>query len=126
MTTIFIIVVWVLTSVAVGYRADLRGRDFVGWIFLSLLISPLVAAFILFLLPARARLGPATTTQDPRWANLRALTPDMEAQTKVEEATRQAAVEARRRREDRQAVIGSIIAVGLILSLFLVFYLNAQ
>jgi NADH:ubiquinone oxidoreductase subunit 6 (subunit J) len=52
--------VWVLAivldivfAIAMGFRANERNRNSVGWFLISLLITPLISAALLFLLPAR-------------------------------------------------------------------------
>ena len=75
--------------------------------------SPLVAGILLFVLPPKAVAVKAPA--DPRWENLHSTPlPD-----------KQGAIAARGRKQDRQAIIGSIIAVGLILGLFLFFWVSA-
>lgn len=58
-----IIAVWVIFSIVVGIGAAYRGRSGIGWIFLSLLISPLLALILLMLLPSR-RVAPGTPTPE--------------------------------------------------------------
>ena len=42
---------WVLLSVVVGFAANTRGRNGGGWFVLALLISPLIAGFLVLALP---------------------------------------------------------------------------
>ena len=52
----WIVVGWLIFSIVVGAAAGARGRSGFAWVLLSLLISPLVAAIILAILPdPRAR-----------------------------------------------------------------------
>jgi hypothetical protein len=51
MTTLVGFIIWIVFGVAVGIRATHRGRNAWGWLFISILISPLLAAILLFLLP---------------------------------------------------------------------------
>ena len=48
---IIAIISWLVFAVVVGYVADQRGRSAVGWVVLSLLISPLIAGVFLLLIP---------------------------------------------------------------------------
>jgi hypothetical protein len=127
--TLLIIGFWLVLSVALSFRAEIRGRSFGGWLILSLLISPLAAGILLFVLPPIIK-HKAPPPKDPRWHNLRALQPDMAvaaaALQAAQEANKQGALGARRRHQDRQAIIGALIAVGLILFLFLTFALTAN
>jgi hypothetical protein len=41
---------WILFSVVVGVAANARGRDGVGWFFLALIISPLVALLLVLVM----------------------------------------------------------------------------
>jgi hypothetical protein len=43
---------WVGISIAVAVAADSKGRSAVGWFFLALLISPLIAGLIILALPS--------------------------------------------------------------------------
>jgi hypothetical protein len=42
---------WLLASAVIGVGANSRGRSGVGWFFMSILISPLLAVILLFLMP---------------------------------------------------------------------------
>jgi hypothetical protein len=53
MLEIFLII-WIVFSIAVGLRAEVRGRDKFRWCLLSVFTSPLLAAALLFLLPPAA------------------------------------------------------------------------
>jgi hypothetical protein len=44
MTTLVGFIIWIVFGVAVGIRATHRGRNAWGWLFISILISPLLAA----------------------------------------------------------------------------------
>ena len=99
---ILMLVGWIVFSIAVAKRAKNRNRDFGGWLILSLLFSPLAGALLVFILPP---LPP----REPR----RIVPENPEARA------------ARLKRQDRQAIIGSAIAVGLILGLFVFFWLIA-
>jgi hypothetical protein len=45
------ILVWLIFSILVGVAAERRGRSGIGWVFFALLLSPLIAAIVLALLP---------------------------------------------------------------------------
>jgi hypothetical protein len=95
--TIVILTFWIAFSVVIGIRAKYRNRDRAAWTLLSLLISPLLALIFLLILPPlqpRPRPRPRLVTESP------------EART------------VRIKRQDRQAIIGATVAVGLILSFF--------
>jgi hypothetical protein len=47
-----LIFLWLVFAVAVGVAANSRGRNPVGWFFISIFLSPLVRAFLLFAMPA--------------------------------------------------------------------------
>jgi len=53
MEMIFVLPFWVVASIAIGVAAKARGRDALGWFFLALLISPLLAPLILAAYPLR-------------------------------------------------------------------------
>jgi|SRR6476646_5332803 hypothetical protein len=47
-----LIVFWVIFAIVVAVAANSRGRDSVGWFILACLISPLLAAILLALMPS--------------------------------------------------------------------------
>jgi hypothetical protein len=47
------IIIWLVLAIVIGVAAARRGRSGLGWLFLSLILSPLVAAILLALLPDR-------------------------------------------------------------------------
>ncbi len=47
------IVIWFVLALIIGVAAARRGRSGLGWVFLSLMLSPLFAAIVLALLPDR-------------------------------------------------------------------------
>lgn len=49
-----IISVWVVLSVIVGYVATQKKHDFVGFFFLSLLISPIISLLVLIAIPVKS------------------------------------------------------------------------
>jgi len=51
--SLLVFIFWAALSLALGFAARERGRSF-GWTFLSLLISPPVAGFLLYVLPKKA------------------------------------------------------------------------
>jgi len=53
MMTLFALIIWIVFSIAVGIRARHRNRSLCGWLFLSLLISPLLTIILVFVLPER-------------------------------------------------------------------------
>jgi len=46
-----VVVVWVTVSIIVGVAANSRGRNGVGWFFVSLLLSPIIALLLLLVFP---------------------------------------------------------------------------
>jgi hypothetical protein len=54
---VFFVIGWLACSIAVGVAAEARGRDNITWVFLALLISPLLAAIILVAYPVRFEPG---------------------------------------------------------------------
>lgn len=64
----FSALLWLLLSVLVGVAAGRRNRDGFGWFVLSVLISPLVAAFLLLALGAGSpRYGRLTKFEKEDW-----------------------------------------------------------
>jgi len=47
------IIIWLALAIVIGVAAARRGRSGLGWLFLSLILSPLIAAMLLALLPDR-------------------------------------------------------------------------
>jgi hypothetical protein len=47
------IIIWLALAIVIGVAAARRGRSGLGWLFLSLTLSPLIAAILLALLPDR-------------------------------------------------------------------------
>lgn len=47
---IFTFILWILLSITVSYGARNRRRDGTGWFFLALLLSPVLAGFMLIVL----------------------------------------------------------------------------
>jgi hypothetical protein len=47
------IIIWLALAIVIGVAAARRGRSGLGWLFLSLVLSPLIAAILLALLPDR-------------------------------------------------------------------------
>jgi hypothetical protein len=45
------IIIWLVLAIVIAVAAARRGRSGLGWLFLSLILSPLVAAILLALLP---------------------------------------------------------------------------
>jgi hypothetical protein len=60
---VVIFIFWIAFSIALGFAARERGRS-VGWMFLSLLISPLIAGIFLYILPKKA------ARRYPFWSSL--------------------------------------------------------
>ena len=54
-----LVVGWLIFAIVVGVGADSRGRSGIGWFFLSVLISPLLAFVLLVLLPSLKSAGGA-------------------------------------------------------------------
>lgn len=46
-----IVVVWLFFAALVGWAAGTKGRNGFGWFFIAILISPLIAAIIVLLVP---------------------------------------------------------------------------
>jgi hypothetical protein len=118
MTFLLILALYIVFAVAIGNRAAARGRSAVGWMFLTLaalpiavlfygpafVIWPIVVALLLFLLPALEVVSLAPP--DPRWRQLRALTPNViEAQWNERRAARW--------RRDRQAIVSALTLAGI-------------
>jgi hypothetical protein len=103
MTTLIFLAIWVALAIAIGIRAKTRGRSKGALIFWSLAISPLLAAIFLFLLPVKP--PPA---------------PQKHLELESDESRR-----TRLKRQDLQAIFGSVAAVAAILGLFLFFWLSA-
>ena len=47
------IVIWLVLAIVIGVAAARRGRSGLGWLVASLILSPLIAAILLALLPDR-------------------------------------------------------------------------
>jgi hypothetical protein len=47
------LVIWLVLAIIIGAAAARRGRTGIGWVFLALILSPLVAAIVLAFLPDR-------------------------------------------------------------------------
>jgi hypothetical protein len=47
------IIIWLVLAIVIGVAAARRGRSGLGWLLLSLIVSPLVASILLALLPDR-------------------------------------------------------------------------
>lgn len=52
---------WTVLSIAVGIGASSRGRSGFGWFLISLLLSPLIGAFLVLVFP---KIGPAVVSRD--------------------------------------------------------------
>jgi hypothetical protein len=50
----FIVAIYVIICVCIGYAAESRGGSATGWFLLSIVTSPVLAVIILFLLPERS------------------------------------------------------------------------
>lgn len=48
-----ILVFWVIASIVVGVIANSRGRFWIPWMFLALLITPLLAGLLVLVLPSK-------------------------------------------------------------------------
>ena len=51
MGELVILIVWVIVSIIVGIAANARGRNGVGWFFVSILLSPVLALLLLLVFP---------------------------------------------------------------------------
>jgi phosphotransferase system glucose/maltose/N-acetylglucosamine-specific IIC component len=47
------IIIWLALAIVIGIAAARRGRSGLGWLVASLIVSPLIAAILLALLPDR-------------------------------------------------------------------------
>jgi hypothetical protein len=47
------IIIWLVLAIVIGIAAARRGRSGLGWLVASVLLSPLIAAILLALLPDR-------------------------------------------------------------------------
>jgi hypothetical protein len=47
------IIIWLVLAIVIGVAAARRGRSGLGWLVASLILSPLIAAILLALLPDR-------------------------------------------------------------------------
>jgi hypothetical protein len=45
------IIIWLALAIVIAVAAARRGRSGLGWLFVSLILSPLIAAILLVLLP---------------------------------------------------------------------------
>lgn len=59
----FIVILWLVMSIFCGWIASQKGRSFLGWMLLSLLLSPLLAIVGLIAVPSRQ--APAAPAYDP-------------------------------------------------------------
>jgi hypothetical protein len=50
---LFALVIWLVLAILIGSAAARRGRSGIGWVFISLIASPLLAAIVLAFLPDR-------------------------------------------------------------------------
>ena len=66
------IVIWLVLAIVLGVAAARRGRSGLGWRVASLILSPLIAAIVLALLPDRryeellSRLAAQNAAADPK------------------------------------------------------------
>jgi len=66
------IVIWLVLAIVLGVAAARRGRSGLGWLVASLILSPLIAAIVLALLPDRryeellSRLAAQNAAADPK------------------------------------------------------------
>lgn len=49
-----IVVIWLVLAAACGWWAAKRGRSWVAWLVIALLVSPIIAGMVLVVLPVRA------------------------------------------------------------------------
>ena len=129
----FIFILWIALSIVIGVAADARGRDGTGWFLLSLLISPLLAGIILFVLPAHIsrkvlrtlRICPACAELVKREARIckhcGTRLPPLAVTLESNEARA-----ARLKGQDRQAIMASIVVMGTIFPFFLMMFMQAK
>lgn len=55
---------WLIFAIVVGVGASGRGRSGFGWFLLAMIISPLLAVILLFLLPVRTRSAEPVDQED--------------------------------------------------------------
>jgi phosphotransferase system glucose/maltose/N-acetylglucosamine-specific IIC component len=66
------VVIWLVLAIVIGVAAARRGRSGLGWLVASLILSPLIAAILLALLPDRRyeellhRLAAQDAAADPK------------------------------------------------------------
>jgi hypothetical protein len=66
------VVIWLVLAIVIGVAAARRGRSGLGWLVASLVLSPLIAAILLALLPDRRyeellhRLAAQDAAADPK------------------------------------------------------------
>jgi len=103
--------VYLFFLVLIGAWARNRGRSFVIWSVLALVLTPLVAAILLLILPTRDRgaVAKLTGVMDGWTATLRAKTEEIKAQKK-EEAERHAFLDAQLRANTADARINQMVA----------------
>lgn len=46
-----LVIFWIILSLAVGIAAHSRGRSFIGWALMALVVSPLISIFLLLVFP---------------------------------------------------------------------------
>jgi len=46
-----LVVFWIVISFIIGWAATTKDRSFIGWTFISLLISPIIAGIVLAIIP---------------------------------------------------------------------------
>lgn len=49
----FVLLVWIIFSIVVGYAAAARGRSSIGWFLVALFFSPIIAVLFLIAFPSR-------------------------------------------------------------------------
>lgn len=71
-----LVAIWVVAGLLVGVAAEVRGRRFVTWCLLALVLSPLLAFVVLVILPD-LRLWPADPAEDRYLARADVPRPDV-------------------------------------------------
>jgi hypothetical protein len=118
---------WLFFCVVAAMFASIRrDRNPVGWFFVALFFSPLVAFILLLVLDNKPIVIPPPPPRrvDQRWQNLRAGVDD-DLETAVQAEAMQSIRDARRRQQDRQAIIGAITVVVLIIGVVVIAAISA-
>ena len=110
----FLLITWIIGFFVCAFVASQRGRSGIGWGFISLLISPLLALLVLIAIPSKRR---ATRRERPR----NSYDEEDEAEEEVEEERPSARNEdLDRRRSPETAILRGIGGVLLVIGVSVV------